>query len=91
MIHLKEIEFLTSACCFLQIAPDPNTAALFTPSHLRDRSREDARQMLDKCRGTVHNERMFDLITDLTALMLQVKVRILFAFLFVVCVVKQCG
>ncbi|XP_034234942.1 protein lin-9 homolog [Thrips palmi] len=66
--------YLTSmqALCF-EIAPDPNTAALFTPSHLRDRSREDARQMLDKCRGTVHNEKMFDLITDLTALMLQVK------------------
>lgn len=65
-----------------QIAPDPNTAALFTPSHLRDRSREDARQMLDKCRGTVHNERMFDLITDLTALMLQVKVKVLVTLAF---------
>ena len=60
------------ALCF-EIAPDSNTAALFTPSHLRDRSREDARQMLDKLRGSIHNDRMVELITDLTALMLQVK------------------
>lgn len=60
------------ALCF-EISPDPNTAALFTPSHLRDRSREDARQMLEKHRGDVHNDKMIDLVTDLTALMLQVK------------------
>ncbi|KAE8744983.1 hypothetical protein FOCC_FOCC008395 [Frankliniella occidentalis] len=60
------------ALCF-EIAPDTNTAALFTPSHLRDRSRDDARQMLEKYHGTVHSEKMVDLITDLTALMLQVK------------------
>lgn len=74
MLNSDLQRYLTTmqALCF-EIAPDPSTAALFTPSHLRDRSREDARQMLEKHRSRVHNEKMFDLITDLTGLMLQVK------------------
>ena len=64
-----------------QIAPEPSIAAMLAPSHLRERSQEEAHDLVMKhntqsdVRLPVRSERMLSLITQLTALMLQVKVR----------------
>ena len=61
-----------------QIAPEPSIAAMLTPSHLRERSLEEAQELVSKHSGAsgrvpVKNERLLSLVTQLTALMLQVK------------------
>ena len=63
-----------------QIAPEPGIAAMLTPSHLRERSLEEAHELVSKHsnssgRVPVKSERLVSLVTRLTALMLQVKVR----------------
>jgi hypothetical protein len=65
----------------VQIAPEPSIAAMLAPSHLRERSQEEAQDIVMKhntrseVRRPVKSERMLSLVTQLTALMLQVKVR----------------
>ncbi|GFG31106.1 hypothetical protein Cfor_04605 [Coptotermes formosanus] len=73
-------EYLTNVQTYCQeIAPDPGTAAMLAPSHLRERSQEEAHDLVMKhntrsdVRLPVKSERMLSLITQLTALMLQVK------------------
>lgn len=67
----------------VQIAPEPSIAAMLAPSHLRERSQEEARDIVMKhntrseVRRPVKSERMLSLVTQLTALMLQVKVRLI--------------
>lgn len=57
-----------------QIAPGPSLAAMLAPSHLREKCREEASFLVEKNNnGSVKDENLIDLITDLTALMLQVK------------------
>lgn len=63
-----------------EIAPEPSVAAMLAPSHLRERCREEAVEIVQRHntviaadKGPVTNESILDLITDLTALMLQVK------------------
>ncbi|XP_074101588.1 protein lin-9 homolog isoform X1 [Cotesia typhae] len=58
-----------------EIAPEPSIAAMLAPSHLRERCRQEAADMVSR-----HNimtdkgpSKMDQLVTDLTALMLQVK------------------
>ncbi|XP_060530982.1 protein lin-9 homolog [Cylas formicarius] len=63
-----------------EIAPEPSVAAMLAPSHLRERCQEEARDIVNKHnsviaadKGPCQNADVLDLITDLTALMLQVK------------------
>lgn len=57
-----------------QIAPGPSLAAMLAPSHLREKCREEASFLVEKNNnGTVKDSNIIDIITDLTALMLQVK------------------
>ncbi|XP_045479418.1 protein lin-9 homolog [Harmonia axyridis] len=71
-INLDEIQ---SHCH--QIAPEPSVAAMLVPSHLREKCREDAMELVQRHNSSTDkamaNEQIYDLITDLTALMLQVK------------------
>lgn len=66
-------------CLCHEIAPEPSVAAMLAPSHLREKCREEALEMVHRNNGatndktTVSNKAMLELITDLTALMLQVK------------------
>lgn len=59
-----------------EIAPEPSFAAMLIPSHLREKCRQEAKEMVEK--NNMINENppnyMNQLVTDLTALMLQVKV-----------------
>ncbi|XP_020710811.2 protein lin-9 homolog isoform X1 [Athalia rosae] len=58
-----------------EMAPEPSVAAMLAPSHLREKCRQEAADMVN--RNDVMNDRapakMSQLVTDLTALMLQVK------------------
>ncbi|XP_030025404.2 protein lin-9 homolog isoform X2 [Manduca sexta] len=57
-----------------QIAPGPCLAAMLAPSHLREKCREEASMLVEKNNNnSVKDSSLIDLITDLTALMLQVK------------------
>ncbi|CAK1551919.1 unnamed protein product [Leptosia nina] len=57
-----------------QIAPGPSLAAMLAPSHLREKCREEASELVaNHNNGSVKDTNLLDLITDLTALMLQVK------------------
>lgn len=63
-----------------EIAPEPSVAAMLAPSYLREKCREEAGEIVQRHntvitadKGPVTNESILDLITDLTALMLQVK------------------
>ncbi|XP_018565154.1 protein lin-9 homolog isoform X1 [Anoplophora glabripennis] len=63
-----------------EIAPEPSVAAMLAPSHLREKCREEASDIVQKHnsiiasdKGPCQNESILDLITDLTALLLQVK------------------
>lgn len=58
----------------LKIAPGPSLTAMLAPNHLRDKCHEEASLLvMNKNNGTIKDARLLDLITDLTALMLQVK------------------
>ncbi|ENN79342.1 hypothetical protein HUJ04_009496 [Dendroctonus ponderosae] len=74
-VYLDEMQ----ACC-QEIAPEASVAAMLTPSLLREKCKEEAKEivarhnsvnMTDK--GPCRNPRVLDLINDLTALMLQIK------------------
>ncbi|XP_045492588.1 protein lin-9 homolog [Colias croceus] len=57
-----------------QIAPGPSLAAMLAPSHLREKCREEASELVaNNNNNCVKDSNVLDLITDLTALMLQVK------------------
>ncbi|XP_057670530.1 protein lin-9 homolog [Diorhabda carinulata] len=63
-----------------QIATEPSVAAMLTPSHLREKCREEAKDIVHKHHSIISSEKdscqnpsVLDLITDLTALLLQVK------------------
>nr|XP_023029837.1 protein lin-9 homolog [Leptinotarsa decemlineata]XP_023029838.1 protein lin-9 homolog [Leptinotarsa decemlineata]XP_023029839.1 protein lin-9 homolog [Leptinotarsa decemlineata] len=63
-----------------QIAPEPSVAAMLAPSHLREKCREEATDIVDRHnmiiagdKSSCQNPLILDLITDLTALLLQVK------------------
>ncbi|XP_072942004.1 protein lin-9 homolog [Epargyreus clarus] len=57
-----------------QIAPGPSLAAMLAPSHLREKCHEEASLLVERNNnGLVRDSNVIDLITDLTALMLQVK------------------
>lgn len=60
-----------------EMAPEPSVAAMLAPSHLREKCRQEAADMVT--RHNIINDKgpgkMNQLITDLTALMLQVKVK----------------
>lgn len=63
-----------------EIAPEPSVAAMLAPSHLREKCREEAQEIVQQNntiiatdKNPVTNESILDLVTDLTALMLQVK------------------
>lgn len=73
----KYLDEIQSLCH--EIAPEPSVAAMLAPSHLREKCREEALEMVQRNNGAtsdktnVKSKGMLDLITDLTALMLQVK------------------
>ncbi|XP_020285563.1 protein lin-9 homolog isoform X3 [Pseudomyrmex gracilis] len=58
-----------------EMAPEPSVAAMLAPSHLREKCRQEAADLV--ARNNMLNDRapgkMNQLVTDLTALMLQVK------------------
>ncbi|XP_043287248.1 protein lin-9 homolog isoform X2 [Venturia canescens] len=58
-----------------EMAPEPSMAAMLAPSHLREKCRQEASDMVS--RNNIINDKgpskMNQLVTDLTALMLQVK------------------
>ncbi|XP_052737913.1 protein lin-9 homolog isoform X2 [Bicyclus anynana] len=57
-----------------QIAPGPSLAAMLAPSHLREKCRDEAALLVEKNNNeSVTDANIIDLITDLTALMLQVR------------------
>lgn len=63
-----------------EIALEPSVAAMLAPSHLREKCREQASEIVERHntvmspeKNPVTNESILDLITDFTALMLQVK------------------
>jgi hypothetical protein len=62
-----------------EIAPEPSVAAMLAPSHLREKCRQEAADMVAKNNMINDNapSNMNQLVTDLTALMLQVKVSII--------------
>ena len=62
-----------------EIAPEPSVAAMLAPSHLREKCRQEASEMVARNNMISENpvETLDQLVTDLTALMLQVKVIIL--------------
>lgn len=56
------------------IAPGPSLAAMLAPSHLRERCQDEAVMLVErKNNGSLKDPNLIELITDLTALMLQVK------------------
>lgn len=61
-----------------EIAPEPSVAAMLAPSHLREKCRQEASDMVAKNNMINESEptSMNQLVTDLTALMLQVKVSV---------------
>lgn len=63
-----------------EIAPEPSVAAMLAPSHLREKCRQEASEMV--ARNNIVNEKeptkMNKLVIDLTALLLQIKVYIFF-------------
>lgn len=61
-----------------EIAPEASITAMLTPSHLREKCRQEASDMVAKNHTINDNAptNMNQLVTDLTALMLQVKVSI---------------
>ncbi|CAG2063057.1 unnamed protein product, partial [Timema podura] len=69
-------EYLSSVQSYcVEIAPEPSLVEMLTPTHLRDRTLEEASQLVK-----THNEltecsskRSLALITQLTSLMLQIK------------------
>ncbi|XP_014219580.1 protein lin-9 homolog isoform X2 [Copidosoma floridanum] len=67
---LNEVQYMCQ-----EIAPEPSVAAMLAPSHLREKCRQDAAEMVAK--NNMINDsapsQMNQLVTDLTALMLQVK------------------
>ncbi|GJQ65178.1 mip130 [Trypoxylus dichotomus] len=63
-----------------EIAPEPSVAAMLAPSHLRERCRTEAKDIVQRNNTVIAPDKepvkstsVLDLITDLTALMLQVK------------------
>ncbi|XP_067004973.2 protein lin-9 homolog isoform X2 [Anabrus simplex] len=72
-------EYLSAVQSYCQeIAPEPSLAAMLEPAHLRERSQQEARDMVERFNTSsgkcmVKNNQMLNLITQLTALMLQVK------------------
>ncbi|XP_077277778.1 protein lin-9 homolog isoform X1 [Temnothorax americanus] len=58
-----------------EMAPEPSVAAMLAPSHLREKCKQEATDMVAK--NNIMNDKgpgkMTQLVTDLTALMLQVK------------------
>lgn len=57
-----------------QIAPGPSLAAMLAPSHLREKCHEEATLLVEKNNhGSVKDPSLLQMITNLTALMLQVK------------------
>lgn len=60
-----------------EMAPEPSVAAMLAPSHLREKCKQEAVDMV--ARNYIINDKgpgkMNQLVTDLTALMLQVKVK----------------
>lgn len=74
--YLEEIQVYCQ-----QIAPEPSVIAMLTPSHLREKCREEAKDIVDRHNSIIasdkepcQNPSILDLITDLTALLLQVKI-----------------
>lgn len=59
-----------------EMAPEPSVAAMLAPSHLREKCRQEAADMIARHNSVNDREpgKMSQLVTDLTALMLQVKV-----------------
>lgn len=59
-----------------EVAPESSVAAMLAPSHLRERCRQEASEMVAKNHMINDNAptKMNQLVTELTALMLQVKV-----------------
>lgn len=58
----------------LKLAPGPSLAAMLVPHHLRDKCHEEASVLVLKYNnGATNDEQLLELVTDLTALMLQVK------------------
>jgi protein lin-9 len=57
-----------------QIAPGPSLAAMLAPTHLREKCNDEALLLVEKNNnGSVKDDNLIELITDLTSLMLQVK------------------
>lgn len=57
-----------------QIAPGPSLAAMLAPTHLRGKCQDDAAMIVEKNNsGAVKDPALIGLITDLTALMLQIR------------------
>jgi hypothetical protein len=74
-LYLEDIQ---SHC--QEIAPEPSVAAMLAPSHLREKCKEEATEIVQRQnsiiaadKDPVRNQSILDLIRDLTALMLQVK------------------
>lgn len=73
----KFLDEIQSLCH--EIAPEPSVAAMLAPSHLREKCKEEALEMVHRNnrgtndKATVGNKAILELITELTALMLQVK------------------
>ncbi|XP_041972664.1 protein lin-9 homolog [Aricia agestis] len=74
-INLDMQEYINEIQAFCQqIAPGPSLAARLAPSQLREKCYDEATLIVEKNNnGSLQNPRVIELITDLTALMLQVK------------------
>lgn len=72
-MHLQEcIQEIQIYC--IKIAPAASSAAMIAPDHLRDKYHEEASVLVYKNNnGAVQDANLLELITDLTALMLQAK------------------
>ncbi|KAJ8889610.1 hypothetical protein PR048_009110 [Dryococelus australis] len=73
----RDLQIYLTNCqnCCLEIAPEPSLVAMLTPTYLRDRSQDEARELVDKHNhsGLVKSSHILNLITQLTSLMLQIK------------------
>ncbi|XP_063230610.1 protein lin-9 homolog [Bacillus rossius redtenbacheri] len=73
----RDLQMYLSSCqnCCLEVAVEPSLVAMLTPTYLRDRSREEARDLVQKHNhaGLVRSSHVLCLITQLTSLLMQIK------------------
>lgn len=62
-------------CVLFQLSPEFSVVTnMLTPNAIREQSLTDAREIVNHCEAAVGNNQLIDLIVELTALIIQVRV-----------------